>query len=106
MGTAISSDIVLLVKRLGGWVGLCALGSWVQSLLCHSNIMLRNGPPLGETPNMVTCHAADLQVQGKTVKQRYCVSSSSSSYYKRKDANGFFLHVADCYNIAINNKHL
>lgn len=28
--------------------------------------MLRNGPPLGETPNTVTCHSADLHVQAET----------------------------------------
>lgn len=67
--------------------------------------MLCNGPLLGETPNTVTCHSADLQVQGKLVKQRDRLYPASSWEYTMKDANGFLL-MSDCYDIIINNKQL
>lgn len=74
-------------------------------LLCHRNIMLRNGPLLGETLNTVTCRSTDLQVQGKLVKQRDRLCSSSSWEYTMKDANGVSL-VDDCYDITTNSKRL
>lgn len=71
------SDIVLLGRRLvvgdGHFCEHRVAGFTL--LLCHSNIMLRNGPPLGETPNTVTCHSADLHVQGETGETK---GSSSS----------------------------